>query len=249
MSAWAFEPSMSSRHKRLSTSMDALMAASQEELERVTGTILKKYNAEIHSQTAIDAMLELKRQQAVTAENLREATLEIFDVAYHIIGGGEEGDKRNVATKEEADHSLPYLLAVALLDGQVMPRQFLAERIRRADVQTLIPKFRVAPVEEFSRRFPQALPCRLTVTLKDGRKLSVDRSDYEGFTTRPPRWDTVVPKFQSLAEPHTTASLRGRIVDAVQNLDRIEVRQLTDLLREVTAAPIDREEGVLLHDA
>ncbi len=38
--------------------------------------------------------------------------IEIFDVAYHIIGGGEEGDKTLVRTKEEADHSLPYMVAV-----------------------------------------------------------------------------------------------------------------------------------------
>src|SRR5207302_4289837 len=45
--------------------------------------------------------------------------LDTFQVAYDIIGGGEEGSKFEVRTKEEADHSLPYLLAVALIDGQV----------------------------------------------------------------------------------------------------------------------------------
>ncbi len=38
-------------------------------------------------------------------------------------------------TKEQADHSLPYLIAVALLDGQVMPEQYAPERIERKDVQ------------------------------------------------------------------------------------------------------------------
>ena len=52
--------------------------------------------------------------------------LDTFQVAYDIIGGGEEGEKQSVHTKEEADHSLPYLLAVALLDGQVLPRSVRA---------------------------------------------------------------------------------------------------------------------------
>ena len=47
--------------------------------------------------------------------------VDTFDVAYNIIGGGEEGDKTAVRTKEEADHSLPYMVAAAALDGQVMP--------------------------------------------------------------------------------------------------------------------------------
>jgi hypothetical protein len=61
----------------------------------------------------------------------------IFDVAYNIIGGREEGDKTQVEIKEQADHSLPYMLAAAILDGEVTPRQYLPERIGRQDVQTL----------------------------------------------------------------------------------------------------------------
>jgi 2-methylcitrate dehydratase len=64
--------------------------------------------------------------------------IEIFDVAYHIIGGGEEGTKTVVRTKEQADHSLPYIVAVALIDGNVLPEQYQPERILRSDVQDLL---------------------------------------------------------------------------------------------------------------
>src|SRR5438445_7042982 len=53
---------------------------------------------------------------------LFRSEVDVFDVAYRIIGGGEEGDKMMVRNKEQADHSLPYLVAVALLDGEVMIR-------------------------------------------------------------------------------------------------------------------------------
>ena len=95
---------------------------SREDLERVKHTILKKYNAEIHSQTAIDGVLALKQRHQFQADEVDQVNLEIFDVAYHIIGGGDEGDKTSgVDTKEQADHSLPYILAVAILDGKVTP--------------------------------------------------------------------------------------------------------------------------------
>lgn len=93
-----------------------------EDLGRVTSTILKKYNAEIHSQSAIEGILELKRDRGFTATEVTRIEIEIFDVAYHIIGGGEEGNKTMVRTKEEADHSLPYLIAVAVLDDRVNAR-------------------------------------------------------------------------------------------------------------------------------
>ena len=94
---------------------------SREDLERITRTIVKRYNAELHSQSAIEGVLELKREHQFKASDIRRIEIEIFDVAYNIIGGGEEGAKFTVRTKEEADHSLPYILAAAVLDGQVMP--------------------------------------------------------------------------------------------------------------------------------
>jgi 2-methylcitrate dehydratase len=93
---------------------------SREDLERVTRTIIKRHDAEIHAQTAIDGALELKRRHRIAAADVQQ--VEIFDVAFKIIGGGEEGDKRIVHTKEQADHSLPYLIAVALLDAPGLDR-------------------------------------------------------------------------------------------------------------------------------
>lgn len=57
-----------------------------------------------------------------------------------MIGGGKYLDPTTVETKEDADHSLPYLVAVALLDGEVQPEQFEVARIRRPDVQQLMRK-------------------------------------------------------------------------------------------------------------
>ena len=101
---------------------------------------------------------------------------------------GEEGDKAHVTTKEEADHSLPYMVAVALLDGDVTPAQYRPERIQKEDVQTLLRKIFVKPVYEYSKRFPDSMPVRLTVTLKDSRVFIIERDDYEGFHTRPMPW-------------------------------------------------------------
>lgn len=205
----------------------------REDLERVTQTILKKYNAEIHSQSTLEGVLELKSEHGFGAEDIARVEVDTFDVAYHIIGGGEEGDKTIVGTKEEADHSLPYMVAVAILDSQVMPEQYRPERIRHEDVQILLHKVVVRHAEAYSRRFPERMPCRITVTLRDGRMLVKAKEDYEGFHTRPMQWETVVQKFDRLSAPHTGASLRREIVDATRNLEKIQVADLTRLLARV----------------
>jgi 2-methylcitrate dehydratase len=206
---------------------------SQEDLERVTRTILKKYNAEIHSQSALEGTLELKQEEGFQADEVERIELDIFDVAYHIIGGGEEGDKTLVHTKEEADHSLPYMLAVAIQDGQVAPAQYRPERIQQQDVQTLLRKVSVRPQPAYSQRFPDEMPCRISVTLQDGRVLAKEKRDYEGFHTRPMRWETVVQKFERLSQPYIDSSLQREIVDVVANLESTQVADLTRLLERV----------------
>jgi 2-methylcitrate dehydratase len=206
---------------------------SNEGLERVTKTIIKKYNAEIHSQSATEGILELRDENGLKAGDVQSIEIKTFDVAYNIIGGGEEGSKKNVKTKEEADHSLPYIISAALLDGQVLPEQYLSERINRPDIQSLVQKISVRPTPEYSRRFPKEMPCQLTVKLKDGRSLKKVKKDYEGFVTRPMSWEKAEQKFESLSRKNADASVRRQIVEAVKNLENLPVSRLTDLLREL----------------
>src|SRR5213082_2209469 len=63
----------------------------REDLESVTRTILKKFNAEIHSQSAIEALLELRSEHGIEADAVERIELDTFQVAFDIIGGGEEG--------------------------------------------------------------------------------------------------------------------------------------------------------------
>jgi 2-methylcitrate dehydratase len=206
---------------------------SREDLERVTRTITKQFNAEVHSQSTLEGVLELRRAHALRPEDVERVEIETFDVAYNIIGGGEEGDKTVVRTKEEADHSLPFMVAVALLDGQVLPEQYRPERITRSDVQALLRKVVVRPNAAYSRQFPALMPCRIRITLRDGRVLETEKRDYEGFHTRPMRWPTIVQKFDQLSAPFADDALRREIVAAVKELDTIRARELMRLLARV----------------
>ena len=208
---------------------------SKETLEAVRRTSVKKYNAEFHSQSALEGILELRAAHDIRLEEIEDIKIDIFDVAYHIIGGGEEGDKQRVRTKEEADHSLPYMVAVALLDGDVSPGQYSPERIVREDVQSLLRKVTILPDEALSKRFPDQMPCRITIALKDGRTLRIEKQDYEGFYARPMSWEKAAAKFELLAAPFTEATRRAAIVQTVADLETRDVAQLTGLLRAENA--------------
>ena len=205
---------------------------STEDLERVTGTIIKKYNAEIHSQATLEGALELKRAHGIDPSSIDAIEIDTFDVAFHIIGGGEEGDKTIVRWKEEADHSLHYMPAVALLDDQVLPAQYEPRRIEASDVQSLLQKVTVNEKPGYSDRFPDHMVCDIRIHA-GGNVYQTHKEDYEGFHTRPMSWGTVSEKFTRLAEPYTDAALREDIIGAVQTLETIPATDLFDLLAEV----------------
>jgi 2-methylcitrate dehydratase len=206
---------------------------SAEHLESVLRTIIKKHNAEIHSQSSIDAAIEITRQAGFRADAIAAVRIKTFQVAFDIIGGGEEGDKRQIHTKEEADHSLPYMVAVALLDGEVQPSQYAPERINGADVQALLRKVTVTPDAGYSARFPNEMPSSAEVELTDGSALSASAASYRGFHTNPLNWENAYAKFNFLTTPFTGKTLRDQIADVVHQLDVKSVKELTALLAQV----------------
>jgi 2-methylcitrate dehydratase len=207
-----------------------------EDLERVRRTVLKKYNAEVHAQSTLEGILELKEAYEFSADEIDAVRVGVFDVAFHIIGGGEEGIKTQVGTKEEADHSLPYMVAVALLDGKVLPEQYAPERIARSDVQTLLRKVEVYPDPVLSSRFPDEHSSKIEIRLGDGRTLSREKRDYEGFHSRPLPWAKIVAKFSGLTKASLDAEEQEQIVNLVHRLEQLDhISTLTALLAAAKA--------------
>ncbi|MEM9442345.1 MAG: MmgE/PrpD family protein [Pseudomonadota bacterium] len=206
-----------------------------EDLENVRNSIIKKYNAEIHSQSTIEGALELQAEHRFTWDQIEHIDIDIFDVAFHIIGGGEEGDKTIIRTKEEADHSLQYMVGVALIDGNVLPAQYEGDRVIRDDIQSLLQHFTIMPRQDYTDRFPAEVCTDVAITLTDGSVCQITKTDYEGFSTRPMSWDTVTAKFVDLASPFTSERTRRAIVDAVKNIEAMSTRDFANILGNLNA--------------
>jgi 2-methylcitrate dehydratase len=202
------------------------------DIDIVLKTIIKKYNAEIHSQTSIEAVLDLRNKQHLKAEDVVSIDVSIFDVAFNIIGGGEEGSKKEIRTKEEADHSLPYMIAVALIDGEVTPAQYIPARIVKKDVQELLHKISIHPSKEFSERFPKEMPTLLKVKTKEGKELRIEKDSYPGFNTNPMTWDQALEKYNRLCRGRDKAVCR-QIAEGIKNIDNIQIHDFTNLLSKV----------------
>jgi len=182
----------------------------------------------------IDCLRGLREKHGLRAGDVRRVDVEVFKQASNITGGGQAGDRTVVRAKEQGDHSIPYLCAVALIDGDVWPQQFEPERVTRADVQDVLKRVWVRQLEEFNERYPDEMPCRVTVTLNEGREVTAEATDFPGFwRTRRLDWDAAMEKYTRLAEPMAGAALAREIADAVRRLDSIPISNLTELLGRV----------------
>src|SRR5207245_7743707 len=119
----------------------------------------------------------------------------------------------------------------SLLDVDVSPGQYRPERSVREEVQSLLRRVTIQPDEALSKRFPAEMPCRIQITLNDGRTLAIEKQDYEGFYTRPMSWEQAVAKFERLAGSFTSTAQRAAIIKIVAQLETKAVAQLTELLR------------------
>ncbi len=204
---------------------------------KATSTI-KSYNSEIHTQSSIHCMLELRKQHAVNAADVDSVDAETTQITYDFTGGGLYGNATDgIHSKEQADHSLPYLMAVALLDGQVRPAQFTPQRVQADDVQALLRSVRVKANDDFTAKYPTQMPARMTVHLKDGSRVSHDVQDFPGMPVDPLSWDAEVEKFGQLVAGRVDDSLRDDIVDAVHRIESITVKDLWALLAKVPMPP------------
>jgi 2-methylcitrate dehydratase len=203
--------------------------------EGVVESTIKKYNSMIHTQSAVHCMVELARQNKIDPDKVASIEADVFQLAYDFAGGGLYGVDKVIRMKEQADHSLPYLLAVALLDGNVMPAQFNPERIIMPDVQALLKKVSVRPNHEYTELYPRRMPAKIIVRMQDGNVIEHEVRDYPGLATHPFTWEDAVQKFDTLVAGRVDEGLSAEIKDAARSMENIQVRDLMKLLRSVKA--------------
>lgn len=204
-----------------------------EKLDCFDRLALKSYNTAVPGQSSIFCILELRKAHPIDPSQVDSIEDVVFQDAYDFMGGGSFGPKTDVHTKEDADHSLPYLLAVALLDGDVQPAQLEPSRIDAPDAQDLLKKVTVRPDDEFTARYPGEVPSRVTVSLKNGESYSHEVKSYPGFPTRPFTWDEIAAKFDKLVAGRADHGLATEIKAAVRSLETIQVKDLMKLLGHV----------------
>src|SRR5438093_2984356 len=182
----------------------------------ILNTSIKYWPAEYHSQSAIEAALFL-REQIGDVSQIGSVDIESHDASVDIIGS--EPEKWKPETRETADHSLPYITAIALIDGQVSDRQFQPSRFTDPAIWKFLENVKVKRNTELSSVYAKAVANIVHVDLADGKRLT-KRVDYPlGHAKNPLKDSEVEGKFRALVEPKLGSERAQKIVDLVWKLD------------------------------
>jgi 2-methylcitrate dehydratase len=191
-------------------------------------TSIKYWPAEYHSQSAIESAL-LLRKEIPDLARVKSVTIESHDASVDIIGSEPEKWKPN--TRETADHSLPYITAIALIDGEVTSRQFEPERFADPQVWNFLETVKVKRNAELSAMYPDAVANIVHVDLDDGRRLT-KRVDYPlGHAKNRLKDSEVEGKFFALVSPALGEKRARGIVDLVWKMD--EAKNVGELMKAV----------------
>ncbi|OYR20902.1 MmgE/PrpD family protein [Brucella thiophenivorans] len=202
--------------------------------EGIATATIKKYVAMIHTQAAVECIMCLIKEKNVDAKNISAIHADVPQITFDFAGGGLYGKAHeNITSKEQADHSLPYLLAVAALDREVMQPQFEQSRITRDDVQGLLNRVTISVDDDFTKRYPKDFCARVNITLNDGSKVTHEVSNYPGMPSHPFTWQDSVDKFDMLTEGNISSSLSTDVKQIVKELENHTTKDLFAILSKV----------------
>jgi 2-methylcitrate dehydratase len=169
-------------------------------------------------------------------EEIDHIDVETYWLAYS--ENGSEPAKWDPQTRETADHSIPYLVAAALIDGKVDPDTYTAERISDPRLRPLMNRIRVVELPEFTQRFPRQFMCRISVALETGERITDELAYPRGHASQPFTDAEIELKFETLLNGRADAeiALCQRVRKMLWQLEAIEdVSTLIEPLGELNS--------------
>jgi 2-methylcitrate dehydratase len=198
-----------------------------QDTDRLMAVGLKQYPCFALGQGPISAAMELRKRLPAQAEiakltiavaNTGAARLRLSDTLGRV-----------PSSQEAADHSVYFLVAVALLDGRFGLDQLTSGRWQDADVRNLIE--RTEATIDPALKPPTSLPCRLEATLTNGEIILIERKVTPGMPAMPLSWNEVTEKFRRCAASVISDDAQSKVIDTVSTIEALpSVRTLLEVM-------------------
>jgi 2-methylcitrate dehydratase len=180
---------------------------------------MKAFPAQVYTQTAIIAATALAKEAGGTD---RIAAIEIATTRRGYQMAGSEEEKWAPDTRDTADHSLPYIVARAMFDGDITNASYTAEKLQDPRILAFMRKIKVSEDPALTALKSNAPPTRITVSLGDGKRISRQVGDVPGFGGRPMERPDAERKFRGNVAKRWPEQRISAALEAMWALDRAD---------------------------
>jgi 2-methylcitrate dehydratase len=184
---------------------------------RIHQCSLKRYPAVIYTQTAIVAAIEVAKEVGSLD---RIASVQIATTRRGYQRTGSEPEKWSPTTRDTADHSLPYITARAMFDGDITNASFAPPMFCDPRILAFMQKVAVNEDPVLTARVGAAVPTRVTAILNDGQRISREVDYAPGFAERPMSRAEVETKFRDNVGSRWPKERLDAILETLWRLDR-----------------------------
>ena len=134
-------------------------------------------------------------------------------------------------TKETADHSLPYVIAAAVVDGNVLPESFSDEKLKDPRIREVLQKIKVVADPEVDELVPRIKRARVTITTTDGQRYTAQTDVAKGDPADPMSDEDIIAKFRANARGVLSSERMDEVTEATWRLDSLaNMRKYMELL-------------------
>jgi len=197
---------------------------------QVLKTSIKPHACCRYKQGPIDGILKIMRENRLTATDIDSVTLGILKTGFPIVVQ-PEALKRNPKTIVDAQFSMPFGAAVAILYGKASLDEYSPEKIQAPEIQAMMKRIQCIAVPELEQAFPQKWPAIAIIETVSGNSFQVKIDFPKGDPENPLSWDELIIKFKGLTQPLFSAERIDKIVDLVQSVEKADnLSRLSELL-------------------
>lgn len=179
---------------------------------------IKRFPLGQYSQTVVEAALAL-REKVRSPGEIAEIRIETVTTAIRLMAG--DPDKWTPATRETADHSMPYTVAVALIHGEVEEKHFGEDYLRDPGILAMAQRVKVRATEEADRRMPEAMLCRMDLVSTSGDTHQAAVEYHRGHWKNPMSDAQVEAKFRKLAGAVLNGGQADRLLQCLWQLETL----------------------------
>jgi len=184
----------------------------------VMRTSIKPHACCRYKQGPIDGIIKIMKDHNLTAAHIEKVTLGILKAGFALVAEPIE-KKRNPDSVVDAQFSMPFGAAVAILYQKAALGEYTIENIERPEIKALMEKIVCVENPELEEEYPRKWPASVTITTRGGQVYTAKIEYPKGDPENPLTWQELIEKFSDLTAPVYAADKQKEIVDRVRSLD------------------------------